>query len=283
MKTNGHNANYYFELLKKVHYNLHDGYFQTDDHHWRGDCANRYITIHHSEKVVGKPEGTYYHINMDGSVTQKNVYDYHDVTMTLDDLTGDDFELFSTIQIYKSGYVVLEAPENESDVKGYAKKVLSNLAYHIESLAPDWWQRHSENQVRDYPLMVGGSYWDNGLTEEFQYCSLNGMEIHIQTIHEFCKENENRKYFGCLPIPFRKDMDSNLAFHVTLVDFMRKDVSEEQRMKQCNDAVREMMGYITNTTIPTREYDFEIGDYKKISVRGAKWINVSPKVPLYDN
>lgn len=282
MKTNGrHPAKYFLDMVNRIHYNLHDGYFQTEDHHWRSDCANKYVTVHHAERRNDEKEGTYYLIELDGSVRMKNAYDESVVKMTINDLNGYDFELFSPIFIYKCGYVVLE-PLNEIDSKGYAKKVLSNLHHYISSLEPDYWQRNSDEKIT-YPVLVGGSSWDNGLTDEFSYMSTAGLEVRIQTIREFCKENENRKYFELSPIPFMKEMDSNSAFHVTFSDFVRKEMSAEDRIKRCNRAVRELMEYINSTTIPTREYDFEADDYKSFLVRNAKWINTRLNVPLFEN
>lgn len=286
MKTNGFEskgtANYFFEMLCEVYYNWHSDWTRCDTRYWRSDCCNGYVTVHHATQRADEEIGTYYQIDRDGTVRKNNLFHFEDTKMRLEDLDGDDFELFSSIQTYKAGYVVLEPP-TETDKPGYAKKVLSNLHNYIADLEPDYWHRNGDDYKKNpYPVLVGGSSWEYGLTEEFSYCSTNGMEIHIQTIHKFCKENETRKHYGCRPIPFRKNMDSNVAFHVTMVDFTRDQTSEEQRIKQCNAAIKELMGYIAKTSLPTREYDFDTMDYKRILVENAKWINTRIDGVLYD-
>lgn len=276
-----HDAKYFFDLLCKVYYNLHDGYFQSKKHYYRSDCANGYITVHHAEERENEEPGTYYHIQRDGTVLVENSYHYKSKVISLDDLDGDDFELFSRINIYKSGYVVLN-PAEDKDNRKYAKRVISSLHGYIASLEPDYWKRYSEEE-RTYPVLCGGSSWSNGLTEEFSYYAVNGLEVHIQTIPVFCRENDNRKYFGLIPIPFIKNLNNDIAFHVTFVDFDRQEVDKASRLKQCNDAVKELMGYISNVLLPTLEYDFDTFDFKKVPVQNPKWINTQMEQPLFDN
>ena len=278
---NTHNAQYFWELTNVYHAEYLNNRFRD---YWKGDLANNHATVHHADA----DSSIIYNIHADGSVSARDLYTSKDLgCMTVGELVGDDFEFASSILIYKSGYIVLDSPENSGD-KMYAGKIMTKLYEYIASLEPSHWEKNYEGE-RTYPVLCGGCECArDGLVCEFQYYATNGIEVHIQNLHTFCKENENRRHFEMKAVPFIKSMDSQNSFHVHFVDFGSKGTDEEQ-LKKCNVALKELMGYVDSTlqqlnNPESEEEFFSHGRYRMpYGTATAKWINTKQAQPLFEN
>ena len=198
--------------------------------------SNRKVEIHHKNN-----DSEWYTIHSDGLVT-KNTIDgnYERDFCSIDDLVGDDFELFSIVQIIKSGYLVLQ--ENNTGTYINDMRVLvSRLHSYIDSL-DDNYSLFSDGHT-DIPRLCGGSAWTNGLTDYITYHSVNDIELHVRTIKNLCRENVERKYYDARPIPFIKSIDSEISIHVSFVHNMNKNDYEETR-KKCNEVLKDLFRYM---------------------------------------
>lgn len=216
---------------------------------------NQNVEIHHKGN-----ETEWYTVHSDSLVSKETIDgSYERDICCIDDLTGDDFELFNIIQIIKSGYLVLQ----ENNTGAYINDVrilVSRLHSYINSL-DDCCSLFSDRRT-DIPRLCGGSCWTNGLTDYITYNAVNGIELHVRTIRSLCRENVERKYYDARPIPFIKSIDSEISVHVSFVHSMNKNDYEETR-KKCNEALKDLLTYMDT-----------IG-FK------CKWVNCKMKYPVY--
>lgn len=198
----------------------------------------------------------YFIIRENGSVTKASISHFYERDFgNIDDLTGDDFELFSCVQIIKSGYLVLEkATDNPiTDMR----IIISRLHNYIDSLDNDFIHART-----DVPHLCGGSCWSNGLTDYFTYHAVNGIELHIGTIKNLCEKNIERKYYDARCIPFIKSMDNNVSIHISFVHYMHENNYEEIR-KKCNKSLNDLLKYMDTIGIK------------------CKWVNCKMDFPVY--
>ncbi len=216
--------------------------------------SNQNIMIHHKRN-----ETEWYVVWADGSVTKQNSDGSIRDFCKVDDLIGDDFEIFNIVQIIKSGYLVLDENNNDNPITDM-RKVVSRLHNYIDSLDVPY---HLFNDRRtDIPHLCGGSCWSNGLTDEFQYHAVNSIELHVRTIRILCRENMERKYYDVKPIPFIESMGSNTSVHVSFVHNMGMNDYKETR-KKCNEALKDLLTYMDIIGIK------------------CKWVDCKMKYPVY--
>lgn len=234
----------------KYFYNRMLGY--EEESRKTGKCyygyCNHMVDIHHKSD-----ETSWFTIYTSGTVRKKTIGSNKTEKLKIDDLEGDDFELFNIVQIVKSGYLVLN-PKKELEVK----RIISDLWIHIKSFNDSGLFEKKEN----IPLICGASFWDDGVTDSFSYYAVNGIEIEIQTIKNICKKNVNRKHYDLTCIPFIKSMDNANSIHVSFIYNMKKGDYEETYRK-CNEALSELLFYI-----------------QEINVE-CKWIENRKKNPIY--
>lgn len=206
-------------------------------------CGARghYIIIHR----IGN-DSKYYIIFRDGKV---QVYDPVkgkgcQLCMMVDDIPNGEYELFNSVQILKSGYVMLDV-YSDRDVK----VIISKLYDHVES--------EKDN------ILCGSSYWDDGLTDSFEYYATNGIEVKVRMIKTLCSTNVRRKSEGFHPIPFNPQMNNMCSFHVCFITDMTDKYDYDLAHKQCDEALNELktfLGIITDN---------------------FRWVEVNMKKPCY--
>lgn len=179
-------ARYFYDMMMEYTFN-------NDKKHCYYGLCNRTVYIHHKGD-----ESTYYVI-FDSKEVMKHVNDKYDSKLMLSDLTGDDYELYNPVQIYKAGYIIITESCNTNDIK----RVISELYDKVEET--------------EGVTLCGGSFWDEGLTDSFSYYSSNGTELEIGMIKDLTKENVDRKYYGLRAIPFNKEIKNDDAFHVKFI------------------------------------------------------------------
>lgn len=198
--------------------------------------SNRNVEIHHKNN-----KSEWYTIHEDGSVAKKNIDgSYERNFCNIDDLMGDDFELFNSVQIVQSGYLILGQIVDGISMTDM-RRVVSKLHDYIDSL-DDSYSLVSDNRT-DIPRLCGGSCWSNGVTDYITYYDVNGIELHVRTIKNLCRENVERKYYDARPIPFIKSMDNTTSIHVSFVHFMCRNDYKETREK-CNEAIKNLLTYM---------------------------------------
>ncbi len=160
-------------------------------------------------------------------------YNIVDKNLILEDLEGDDFELFSLVQVVKCGYMVFENTKSETDIK----KIISYMHDYIDSFG------NSEDEK--IPFLVGGSGWENGMTDSFSFCSKSGIEIHLKTVKRLCNENMDRKYYGAKCFPFIKDKKNTECIYVKFITNIERETTKNI-IKRSNQALKELMDYLPN-------------------------------------
>ena len=165
----------------------------------------------------------------DGTVLKYEGYVHEEEKLTIQDLQGDDFELFNFTQIFKSGYLVLDT-KSEYEVK----KIITKLYYYIDSL---------ESKDGQLPHICGGVSFYNKVTDYFQYHDIDGMYLEFTTVRNLCKENVIRKYYGLCCIPFDKNIENKYAIHVRFVNCMDIFCLRERR-DICDKALARLFEYM---------------------------------------
>ena len=242
-------ARYFYERLIKYH----EETWKTAKYYY--GYSNRKVEIHHKNN-----KSEWYMIHEDGSVTKENIDgSYESNFCTINDLIGDDFELFNIVQIVKSGYLVLQENNTGTYITDM-RRVVSKLHDYIDSL-DDSYSLVSDKRT-DIPRLCGGSCWSNGVTDYITYHAVNGIELHVRTIKTLCRENAERKYYDARPIPFIKSIDSEISIHVSFVHYMYRNDYKETREK-CNEALKDLITYIDTIGIK------------------CKWVDCKMKYPVY--
>lgn len=239
------NARYFYLRLK--------GYPQESKEtglYYYGYCNNM-VTIHHKHDNYN-----WFVVHENGTVIVKNRYNNDMKRLTIDDLKSNDFELYDPVQVYKSGYIVLEDIKKEYDVK----RNISKLYYYIQSFDDPYDDTCNES----IPLLCGIAVFNNGVTDEFQFYTTdnsNSIELHLMTVGRLCKENVLRKHYDARVYPFNKNMSSNNSIYVTFVTNNRNK-QDDDIVENTNRALEELLGYM-----------------KDINVK-CKWIDCNLKFPI---
>lgn len=204
--------------------------------------SNGMVDIHHKNNeneyflIWGSKEVTRYY-------KEESELSYHrEQKMQLDDLKGDDFELFSVVQIIKCGYIVFENAKSENDIK----KIISDTHNYIESFEEErliYGIDDGDDKNDPVPFLVGGSCWNNGMTDEFSFCAKNGVEIQLSTIRKLCDRNMDRKHYGARCIPFIKDKKNTDCIYVKFIKNISGE-SQSNAIKTANAALNELMEYL---------------------------------------
>ena len=186
--------------------------------------SNQYVTIHRKNN-----KSEWYRIYEDGSVMKITKEDddcnYEPDLCNIDDLTGNNFELFNSVQIIKSGYLILEQGNNHiTDMR----RIISILNHYIYSLDGSY---SLVNDKRTIPCLCGSSIWSNGVTDYITYKAVNGIEVHVRTIKNLCEENVERKYYGARPIPFIKSIDNSTSINISFDNGINNDVYKDSYKK----------------------------------------------------
>lgn len=194
---------------------------------------NGIVNIHH----IGE-EDIWYTIYRDRTV-HKHCFNrtFHGVKLTIDDLLGDDFEIFNDIRVFKSGYLLIKPSESNNDIM----ETITSLFNHIESIECDCDDIPEDKKV---PYLVGCISFYRGLTDNFTFHTSNHIEVEIRTIQNFSRENVERKYYGMKAIPFIKDIKSDQAIHVDFSTFANEDTNSIRF--ECDKSLEELLKYMND-------------------------------------
>ena len=235
-------AEYFYNRLLK-----YDEESRTTGKDYYGYC-NGAVNIHRKND-----ESEYFTIYKNGRVYHHYTGNYDGEWLTVANLEGDNFEIFNIVQIIRSGYLTLNT-ESELDVK----KSISKLYNYIRSFD----NGHPFKKTKNIPTLCGGSIWSNGVTDDFQYYSVNGIEVHLQTIKELCKENVNRKHYDLRPIPFIKAMKNTNTIYVSFICIMRLD-NDGNLKEKCDSALSDLLTYMDDIDVE------------------CKWVECRIRKPVY--
>ena len=219
-------AKYFYNKL--LNYDEENEKTRKRDSMYRGGMIN----IHHKND-----ETTWFTILKNGNVWQQTVGTYETNSLYIDDLEGDDFELFNIVQVVKSGYLVLNA-KTESDIN----EIIYKLYCHIDLF--DTSEPYSS--TKDIPLICYGFF--SSVSSSFSYRAINDMELHIKPVKELCKENINRKYYGLHCFPFIRQMSNESSIYVSFVQDMQQGDYKETYNK-CNEALSDLLSYMKEINV----------------------------------
>lgn len=221
------------------------------------NLSNGFTEIHRRDD-----NSTWFLLHNDGTIRQEYRFtDDHIEYNTFDELQGDDFEFFNNLQIFKSGYIVFEDAKTKYDVK----KIITNLYHYIDSFDPENFIFDELDDDYKYPALCGCTSLDSRMmTDNFEYYTRdgNGIFATLMTIDNLVKTNVSRKHYGVKCIPYKRNMKAGNSVYMTFASNI-KNRHDNYIYKECNKAVREVMGYLDELGID------------------AKWVNVNCKHPLY--
>lgn len=229
------NAKYYYDMMMN--------YKQESTEkglHWFG-LANGSVQIHHKYD-----DDNWYTLFKDGNVILNNRHKLTLDTFGIDDLAGDDFELFFAVQIFKSGYFKLKDTSSVYDVR----IELTRLYNYISELEDD-----HDLDKNSKPGMCGSAMWIRGLLDSgFSFYATNKVEVQINTIHEMIEGNKGRKHYGLRCVPFDKSMKRNNAFHISFVKSICGKENKEI-YDDCEKALSDLLLYISRARIRGMWFD----------------------------
>ena len=223
---------YYIETIKRVYkggVKMNAKYFYNqmlnyeEESHKSGKycdaLSNGAVCIHQKGN-----KSTYYTIFRDGSIhiTTKCDLQNCDRIKNINDLEGDDFEIFNPVQITKSGYIILSDSTSVKQVK----EIISSLFYHIKRFNDEY------SPYTKSPFIIDPSTWKNGLTDSFTYTvrDITGdTKVNICTIKSLCIENIGRRHYGIKCIPFIKNIKNEKAFYVKFINHTFTDTNTNDR------------------------------------------------------
>lgn len=155
----------------------------------------------------------YYLVHTSGCVMEYDVnkadytnLGYSAIDKTLADI--DDFEVYSTLSILKSGYLVFRT-NSEKEIK----KIISLLHKEIND-------NHKDKNIL-YPgeyIIESNARFKKPYNDGFVYCTPDGVSVRLSTVKKLCVENTNRRYYDTPSIPFIKSMKNEVAIHVSFID-----------------------------------------------------------------
>lgn len=149
-------------------------------------------------------------------------------------LEGDDFELFNTVNIIKSGYLCLNTNSDKE-----VKDVLLKLFSYIDSC------KKSSSEDAVVPNICGRVKEREELVDRFQCFSTNRVELDIHTVGYLDKMNLDRKFFNlkCIPIIEDDRINSKSAIHVNFVHDL-EFTEIEDALKRCEVALVELLKFM---------------------------------------
>lgn len=222
------NAKYFYNWL--LGYDKESKRTNTSYHGYK----NGYVCIHHNGD-----NQKWFRINKDGTVHEQSVYKTYG-TFHINNMKGDDYELFSTSRIVQSDYILLGELVSESNVKNVITELHRLIKTHETVYMSDGTAITPSPRLRgNYTVPV------NGIKSKFAYCSSNGIEVHIQTIRELDKENINRKHYGAniIPISTSKGIKKTNAIHITFIHNMTNE-SIDSVLDRTNESFLQLLAYI---------------------------------------
>lgn len=182
------NAKYFFN-------NLLNGKYRD----YESNIIESSIKIHHQNSKIDE---IYYNIHMDGSVL-KTYKDKH-FRMNIQQLEGNDFERYSTLQLIKAGYLMVE-DTHETLIK-----------------------------ICDYfNANRGGKY---NITEDYSGEFRKGsaeiwigtVRLNLLTVPALVKENYRRKRADKIALPFVKKAENESAIYFYSVDHVENDFQRKR-------------------------------------------------------
>lgn len=207
------------------------------------------VAIHHSGD-----ESTRYTIFSNGRVCQRRLEDQSGKLLSIAELAGDDYELFSGIQVVKSGYLVLK----NADSIDFVENILMELLQYIKHL--------KGNDMVGAADRIPDICCQNAVQENrvgsFFYGYPMGVEVQLQTVKSFCKENVSRKYYGAKCIPFDTSMNAKNAIHVNFLTVI-KDLTRVTDRKKCSMALEDLLQFLESLGVE------------------AEWAECEMKKPVY--
>lgn len=231
-----YDARYYYNELKNYPTNA----VLKDNSRWSGyECG--LVEIHHK----GDPD-TWYTISKDGRVSKETrlTFEY----IPFEEIEGDDFELFSSTQAFKTGYVYINGCMSSEDIK----KIILDIYSYMKSI----------NCVQnDYCDEYIGS---QRTRESMVYCSsYSDLDIYIQSIDHLVRENMIRKYcYNLKCFPYEKYVSQSKCFYVAFIENIHASLIDID--ERCNDEVNELLKIVT-----------------KVSNYPCSWIDCTGKYPIY--
>lgn len=180
---------------------------------------NGCITIHKVDDDVNQPHYTIY---KEGLVIQDGSCDL--ARMNIIDIIDDDaeYEPYSPVQVIKSGY--LEFLECDKSMMLRKLAGLYDIIYHL----------YEDGKTDMYPF---SSWWCNGkLTAPFHF-NFNNVEVHLNDIGDFAKENANRVKYGLKPFPYNSKIPENKNW-LKLRLVTNVECTNEVSVKDQLDAIR---------------------------------------------
>lgn len=173
--------------------------------------------IHHKGEYM-----RWYFISINGEVSEQNLFGCANDDLTIDDLEGDDFELFSSEPIYKAGYIKFEDTVTIRDVQ----ERITELYYQVEYPDLDWGV-NVKDSVKSTKYLT-----ESGFEYEF-----SELRIELELIKDFVADNRGRKHYGLKYIPFDPNMTSTNSVHVLLREDICNARSNREIYNSCNKAI----------------------------------------------
>lgn len=203
--------------------------------------SNGTVTIHrigdNTEYILYK-KGIYMTISPDLSLMRNR---------NIDELKGDDFELYSKIQCFKCGYLKYNNTSTIKDIISKIRSIFNNIDFFGEE--------------KEDKLILNNATFIDGYSDGFSYSLNNESETYLElcTIPYICKENINRSYYGVKCFPFIKNIRNNEAIYVKVNSTVVPKRSLINIQEECDIAIKELLTY----------------------TEGAKWIDCKINKPIY--
>lgn len=205
---------------------------------WYQGYEHGKVTIHCKNN-----EKNYFTIYLSGRVVAQTIGVNNYIEGTIRDLRGDDYELYSPIQVVKAGYI-------EKTGIGYIEPIINELCFYIDSI-------RDARGTDIYGCMVKGQ--DKGFITQFTYNDLNVMEVSIQTPYALKCNNINRKYYGARTLPHDESIKFRKAMYVTLSTNLHIMPLREARLR-ANKSLEKLLYWLMNDIEVRCEYkDMGIG------------------------
>lgn len=176
-------------------------------------------TIH---KIFNK--NFWYNIYKDGTVIQEFKNTDRTVKMSINDLTGDNYELYSPFQVVRCGYIELNIDTSKHDIQ--------NIMYRIFN------EKITEDRRLDWS--VHRNYFRYG-SKKSAY-----ITMELSTIRKVVGDNINRRYYGLSCFPFNKCQDRTKSIYVKFIVDTTEVRTKDEQMLECDKALSELLSYFTD-------------------------------------
>lgn len=192
-------------------------------------------------KLKGE-DNEYYTLNKDGTILKHTFTDEGDemVPNTLSmDMESDKYEIYSPLQIYRSGYILLEEDLVPADViTGVYNLVARCEGTDILSGNPG---------KQETPIFYAGLATDAEI--KVHVPGDTEIRFRLTTVDNLTKENSARKHYGLRFVPFITSMEKNRCIHVsTIYERNKKDISS--LYVDCNIALKYLRSYLEYIKVP---------------------------------